>query len=95
MAFFCRCTVAGGRGDGTTGITWHTILASGLAWSGGPTGRGCRIRSRALRRPDYDISAALTRAGAIMVVFDIDGNVINETYTRDSEDIPGVAEEDD
>jgi len=45
--------------------------------------------------PDYDISAALTRAGAIMVVSDIDGNVFNVTYTQDSEDIPGVAEEDD
>ena len=30
-----------------------------------------------------------------MRVFAIDGNVINETYTRDSEGIPGVAEEDD
>ncbi len=42
--------------------------------------------------PNYNISAALPNAGAIMIVTDVDFNVLNATFTQDSPDIPGVAE---
>ncbi|MCF6262146.1 MAG: FG-GAP repeat protein [Xanthomonadales bacterium] len=45
--------------------------------------------------PNFSISATLDNAGAIIIVSDVDGAVLDQTITQASTGIPGVAEADD